>query len=112
VNAASLKARLRTDLKNAMREKRTDEVALLRNLIAALDNAEAVPTHGYRPRPPGDSQGEVARRELGGAEVDSLLAREIAEREVAAEEFERHGRSGEASRLMQEAEAIARYRAG
>ena len=33
----------RADLKNAMQAKASDEVRVLRTLIAALDNAEAVP---------------------------------------------------------------------
>jgi len=111
MSATALKERLRTDLKSAMREKRAGEVALLRKLIAALDNAEAVPTQGYRPRALGDPSGEVARREIDRAEVDSLLAGEIVERQAAAEDLERLGRSGDAARLLHEAELIARYRA-
>lgn len=110
MSAAALKERLRADLKTAMREKRADEVALLRKLIAALDNAEAVPTEGYRPRALDDSRGDVARRQLDGAEVDALLAHEIAERRAAAEEFDRRGRPDDAVRLAREAELIGRYR--
>jgi uncharacterized protein YqeY len=42
VSAVILKARLRADLKAAMQARATDDVRLLRTLIAALDNAEAV----------------------------------------------------------------------
>ena len=111
MRAAALKERLREELKTAMRDKRADEVAVLRKLIAALDNAEAVPTEGYRPRALGDPGGEVARRELDKAEVDALLVNEIAERRSAVEELERRGRPNEAALLAREAELIARYRA-
>ena len=109
MSAAALKERLRADLKIAMRDKRAEEVALLRKLIAALDNAEAVPTEGYRPRALEGSRGEVARRDLYGAEVDGLLANEIAERQTAAEEFERLGRTDEAAKLRGEAALVSRY---
>lgn len=109
MSASALKERLRADLKDAMQGKRAEDVALLRKLIAALDNAEAVPTEGYRPRAVDGSSGEVARRELDGAELDSLLMSEIAERQTAAAEFERHGRVGEAARLRGEAALVSRY---
>ena len=109
MSAAALKERLRADLKIAMRDKRAEEVALLRKLIAALDNAEAVPTEGYRPRALEGARGEVARRELESAEVDSLLANEIAERQTVAEEFERLGRTDEAAKLRGEAALVSRY---
>lgn len=110
MSAGALKDRLRADLKAAMQARSRDDVALLRKLIAALDNAEAVPTEGYRPRAADGAGGDVARRELGHAEVGRLLATEIAEREAAAEELEQRGRGEDAARLRREAVAIARYR--
>lgn len=110
--AAALKGRLRADLKAAMQSRATDEVRVLRVLIAALDNAEAVPTQGYRPRALGDAGTEVARRQLDDAQVDALLASEIVERELAAADLERSERSGDAAILLREAELIARYRPG
>ncbi|MGX7894099.1 hypothetical protein [Tsuneonella sp. HG222] len=44
----ALKARLRKDLKAAMRAGEKAEVGLLRNLAAALDNAEAATVARYR----------------------------------------------------------------
>ena len=43
MSATALKERLRADLKVALQARATDEVRLLRTLIAALDDAEAVP---------------------------------------------------------------------
>lgn len=43
MSATALKQRLREDLKSAMQAKAADEMRVLRALIAALDNAEAVP---------------------------------------------------------------------
>ena len=66
MSATALKERLRADLKAAMQARASDEIRLLRTLIAALDNAEAVPgtPGGYVHRAFGDAGAEVARLEL------------------------------------------------
>jgi uncharacterized protein YqeY len=112
MSAAALKERLRGDLKSAMQAKAAAEVRVLRTLIAALDNAEAVPTEiqGYVSREFGDPSGEVARRELGRAEIDAVIAAEIESRLAAATDYDRHQRPDESARLRDEAAVIARYR--
>lgn len=112
-SAAALKVRLRSDLKAAMQAHAADDVRLLRTLIAALDNAEAVAVEG-KPDPfrkLGDPSGEVARRALDDAEVDALLEVEAESRLMAAADYERHGREAEAARLRGEAARVERYRA-
>lgn len=113
MSAVALKQRLRADLKAAMQARASGEVRLLRTLIAALDNAEAVPGAGlvdkYVPRSFGDPSGEVARLELDDAAVGRLLASEIEARLAAADDYERHGETGEARRLRDEAVLVARY---
>jgi uncharacterized protein YqeY len=113
VSATALKVRLRADLKAAMQAKAADEVRLLRTLIAALDNAEAVaePPKTFGSRAFGDPSGEVARREIDAPALDALLLVEIDGRMSAAEDYGRHGQDAEAARLRREAELIARYRA-
>ena len=113
MSAAALKERLRADLKAAMQAKSAGEVRLLRTLIAALDNAEAVPRddgQGNLPRAFGDPTAEVARREIAGAELDALLQSEIDARLAAADDYSRHEQNAEAARLRGEAETIERYR--
>ena len=112
MSAAALKDRLRADLKNAMQAKASDEVRVLRTLIAAIDNAEAVPREldSNLPLAFGDPAGEVARRELDAGALDALLGAEAHSRVSAAGEYEQHGRSDEAARLRDEAELISRYR--
>ena len=86
MSAAALKERLRADLKTAMQARANGELRVLRTLIAALDNAEAVAVEG-KPDPfrkLGDPSGEVARRELDGAAVEQLLVAEIEARRTAA----------------------------
>jgi uncharacterized protein YqeY len=115
VSATALKQRLRADLKSAMQARATDEVRLLRTLIAAVDNAEAVSGEAvpdkYVARTFGDPSGEVPRRELDGEAVDRVLATEIETRLAAAAGYAQHGRENEAARLRDEARLVARYRA-
>jgi len=113
VSAEALKERLRADLKVAMQAKATNEVRLLRTLIGALDNAEAVAVEqkGYVSRRFGDPSGEVPRLSLDGEAIARLLAAEIEARLVAAMDYDRHGEGAEATRLREEAGLIERYTA-
>jgi hypothetical protein len=107
------KTRIRGDLTAAMKARRSAETSLLRALLAALDNAEAVPVgtahDRYQVRTFGDSSVEVPRRVLSEADVHDLLLRETAERDAAAREFEELGQQNEANRLRNEVSLIARY---
>jgi len=111
MSASALKERLRTDLKAAMQARATDEVRTLRTLIAALDNAEAVPSEPgpYAFRALGDPSGEVARLVLDGATVGTVLETEIATRLAAAADYAAHGRAEDAERLHGEVALIRRY---
>ena len=112
MSAVALKERLRADLKAAMQGRATDEVRLLRTLIAAVDNAEAVPgEHKNIQRTFGDPGSEVARRELDGGDLAALLDREIEERLAAAAGYDA-GQPDQAARLRAEAALIAGYLAG
>lgn len=108
-----LKTRLRADLVAAMKAGARDEVALLRTLLGALDNAEAVAVapvsaalvqHDFY-----SGSAEVARRVLDRADVVALLTREIAEREAAATQFTRLGKADHAQKLSREADLVRRY---
>ncbi|NNU35966.1 hypothetical protein G9X64_05610 [Rhizobium sophorae] len=94
-----MKSRLRADLGRAMKLGKKREVALLRELIAAIDNAEAAPgrtertalvRHDFR-----SGSAEIERLVLAKEQVRDLLLREIEAREQASAEF---GRLGEAER--------------
>ena len=112
MSATALKQRLREGLKAAIQAKATDEVRLLRTLIAALDNAEAVPaeTGPYISRAFGDATAERPRRELDRDDVEALLAGEIEARLAAATDYDRQRRTEDAARLRAEAGLIERYR--
>jgi uncharacterized protein YqeY len=111
MSAVALKERLRADLKAAMQARSSDDVRVLRSLIAAVDNAEAVPgEHKNIQRAFGDPGSEVARRELDGEDLAALLEREIEERLAAAAGYGA-SRPDAATRLRAEAALIAGYRA-
>jgi uncharacterized protein YqeY len=106
-----IKARLRTDLRAAMGARRIDEVAVLRTLLGALDNAEAVsvaPQH-YTERPFGDPATEVPRKRLSADDVEAVLGAEQRERLLTAETLERAGRAEDATKLRNEAAIVGRY---
>lgn len=112
MSATALKERLRADLKAAMQARASDEVRLLRTLIAALDNAEAVSgaPDKYVARAFGDPSGEVPRLVLDEEAVGRLLVGEIDSRLAAADDYERHGEVEPARRLREEAGLIDRYK--
>jgi uncharacterized protein YqeY len=109
----TMKARLRADLRTAMKDRRADEAKILRALVAALDNAEAPPIpagqkaadlHHFH-----SGTAEVERLLLGEADVHQVLLAEIHERECAAAELEQLGKFERAQALRGEAALAKRY---
>jgi len=111
--AEAFRARLRADLKNAMQQRLAVETTVIRSLIAAIDNAQAVAVGDFHEkfvmRAFGDKAAEVPRRALSKGDVDALLAREIAERREAMEQYQAHGRGDAASKLLDEVVVLERY---
>jgi uncharacterized protein len=106
-DAARLRDRLRAALRVALKERDPVGTAAIRSAVSAIDNAEAVdPPHVPRTRL-GVGVGDVARRELSAKEIVEILRAEIAERDAAAAEYERTGRTERASRLRAEAAALS-----
>jgi uncharacterized protein YqeY len=115
-----MRARLKADLRAAMKARDAVKTGVLRCLIAALDNAGAItpePTTGPA-RFAGSEHvatrlawgsAEAMRRSLSATEVDALIAREVTARRDAATEFERCGRSLEAEGARAEMAIAARY---
>lgn len=108
-----MKSRLRSDLRTAMKSRRKGEATLIRELVAALDNAEAVPgsaeltslvRHEFR-----SGSAEVERLVLNDDHVRDLLLMEIQKREQAAAEMERLGEVKRAHTLRTEALMAKRY---
>ena len=90
-------------------------VAALRSTLAALDNAQAVEAdvapverEHFAGRPAAWARAKAPR---GADEPASraIVAREVQERRDAADEYERHGRDDEATRLRAEADLLAAF---
>jgi len=112
--AEAIKSRLRADLRSAMIAKDALRVRALRALIAAVDDAQAVPPAAGQPRYVvhafGDRSVEVPRLRLTDDDVQRLLRHEAAARTSAAEEMERLDQNERAQELRLEAAIITRYR--
>ncbi|WP_404710788.1 GatB/YqeY domain-containing protein [Sphingomonas sp. MMS24-J13] len=109
--AKMMKARLRADLKIAMQAKHAAETQAIRNLLAAIDNAEAVPIAEQRGNG-GDGATEMPRMALSDAELQALLLREAGDRAKAADEMQRLGCDDRAEMLRVEGGIVTRYIGG
>src|SRR5579883_358493 len=103
--AKAMRQRLQSDLRSAMKARTPREIAVLRQLIAAIDNAGAVSL----PPKAQPIQCEVERRSLGSNDLQALLQREFDLRRHAADEFSRLGRTVEAETAQSEMDVIRRY---
>lgn len=108
-----MKARMRTDLRAALKHRRTDEARVVRALVAAIDNAEAPPLPAAKtasvPHRFESGAAEVERLRLSRSRLRQLLLAEIEEREQAAAELERLNKTGRAKALRDEALVARRY---
>lgn len=103
--AEAMRQRLQSDLRSAMKARIAPEVAVLRQLIAAIDNAGAVSL----PPKTEPIQCEVERRSLGSDDIQALLQREFDLRRHAADEFSSLGRTLEAETAKFEMDVVRRY---
>ena len=108
-----MKSRLRADLGAAMKLGRKREASLIRELIAAIDNAEATPgrteraslvRHNFR-----SGSAEVERLFLSNDQVHNLLLKEIEKREQAAAKYDRLGEAESADALRTDVMMTKRY---
>lgn len=105
---------LRTALREAVRDRQAHAAAVLRETLAAIDNAEAVDTRAAPPVQhgviaggvPGLGAGDVPRRRLGPDEVAAIIEREIAERWKAADTYDALGRTDDAAALRQQVDVL------
>ena len=111
--AEEMKARLRVDLSNSMRARQSMEASVIRSLLAALDNAEALPVDRDRPESLQarfcDGSSEAERRILSREDVDAVIGAEVRQRMNAAADLERLGLEDRAETLRHEAQIAGRY---
>lgn len=91
---SSLKGRLESDMKAALKSREEVTLSALRMVLTAVKNAEV--------------SGKEAR-ELSDAEVEKVLAKQAKQRRESAEAFEQGGRAEQARRERDEEEVLARY---
>ena len=112
------KAGLRAVLRDAARRRETEAVAVLRELLAAIDNAEAADASAAPPVEHGViaggvrglGAGEVPRRVLSGSEVAAILEREIEDRRQAAATYAALGQAEAAEKLERAVAALVSLR--
>jgi uncharacterized protein YqeY len=105
---------LRAALRDALRARQAPVVAVLRETLAAIDDAEAADPSAAPPVQPGViaggvaglGGGEVARRALAPQAVTAIIEREIQERRDAAATYAALGREEEARTLRLQAEVL------
>lgn len=99
----------------AMRERDREVLAALRFVLAALDNAEAVPissgptadnTQHIANAALGHGAGDGARRELDDAAEHTVVADQVAELRASAAEYEQLGAGERGAELRRAAELI------
>lgn len=109
-----LRTRLRTHLTVAMRERDRPSTNALRSVLAALDNAEAVPAGSWAVAGSehvagavvGVGAGERPRRQLTPDEERAVVARELAEMRASAEQLLTAGQPDRAAELLRGAGAV------
>jgi len=107
-----MKDRLRCDLTAALKARRGEETAVLRTLLAAIDNAEAPalasgPASGDPAAEAGPS--EIERLALTPEELHRILADEVRGLEQGAARLAALGQSARAQSLRAQAAIAARY---
>jgi uncharacterized protein YqeY len=112
----SLRQRLRDALVAAMRERDRVAVTALRGALAAIDNAEAVDTSAVasgslaiESSPVGVGAAEVERRVLSDEDIVQIVRSEVADREAAAIDYDRAGRSERAQVLRAEVQVLSSH---
>jgi uncharacterized protein YqeY len=111
-----IRTRLQRALGAALVARQAGPTSALRTALGAIGNAEAVDPAAARPAGTGSADfagtvaglgaGEVQRRRLTEADIAAIVRQEAAEREAAAGEYERGGRTAEAARMREGARAL------
>ncbi len=110
-DAGALQRCLKTDLSAARKAGDAALVTVLRTLMGAIANAEAVELDPSQPKEVA-GWAEVPRRRLTGEDLSGIVRREAADLRAAAVEYEQHGQPQEAARLRRSAGFVDRYLEG
>jgi len=99
---------LKADLRAARSAGDAETASVLRTLLAAIANAEAVELDASHPKEV-EGWAEVPRHRLTAADLDAILGGEAAELRAAADDFEQRGARAEAERLRARARLVDGY---
>ena len=104
----SLRTQLKADLRHAMKARQKEAVTALRILLAAIDNAEAVPTDPSFVPFTGRTN-DVPRKLLTEAHIQQILQAEAAKQREALAEYERLGQEEAAEQIRAELAVMSKY---
>lgn len=103
--------RLKSDLVVAMRERDPVRVSTIRSLIAAIDNAGAVPVEwqGYDYDPKTGLGHDVERRAVTDSEIARIIALERDDLAAARDQYLRFGETAQADEFERRVEIAGSY---
>ena len=104
----SLRERLRTDLRIALKARNASTVNTLRSLLATIDNAEAVDI-AAAPRAVNGVAPDVARRILSETDIQAIIAAEAHTYRATLATYETHGQHTAAAQIREDLTIIEAY---
>lgn len=106
-----LREQMKADLTQAMKARQSATVATLRSVLAAIDNAEAIPVSepAFPAEPVLGQQHEAPRKLLSAEEIREIVRKEMEERRAACVKYANLGLQAEAERLQNAAILLAGY---
>lgn len=106
-----LREQMKADLTQAMKARQREVVATLRAVLAAIDNAEAIPVSdpAFPVEPVLGQQHEAPRKLLPAEEIREIVRKELEERRAASVKYAKLGLQAEAERLQKAASLLADY---
>jgi uncharacterized protein len=114
--SASVRDRLQSALRAALKSRDAAAVAAYRSALAEIGNAEALPAPATTARRgsqhvagsvAGLGAAEASRRVLSETEMTAIVTAQITERRAAAGRYEQTGHADRATRLRRESDALA-----
>ncbi len=108
---SEIREQMKVDLRQAMKARDTEQVATLRSVLGAIDNAEAVPIVAVSSlvEPVIGKSNDVPRKLLSTEDIRQIVTHEIAERQRAGQTYAELGQSAEAERLQRAATLLISY---
>lgn len=106
-----LRQQMKADLTQAMKARQRATVATLRSVLAAIDNAEAIPVNepAFPVEPVLGQRHEAPRKLLSAEDIRQIVQKESDERQAASAKYATLGLQDEAERLQAAATLLATY---